>query len=310
MSDFLIEQENKMIRLVEERGVAAFPYRTAINEIMEWCQKQTTYLTPGQKTAFTVPKWLTAKIDFVIDLTIDVTVEDGENFAYHSGGGVLQITWGDRIIDGKYDKARIKIQAFSYYGDIYERTILNSLNHELNHFYEAWKELARSGTMSLYSKQAVKGNANITCLTDAYNRKANQIIYRLYCESELNALIAGDYGDLAGFKSHRKRFTKDLKHLQAYYLYTTMLMDLDDLIFYFQQIHPEHVKPFIQELKRVGIELNPYYKNNQGYIKEFGRRTKFLLKTLIRGIGKVASLYYDSIEVPENNFEITINNKK
>lgn len=86
-------------------------------------------------------------------------------------------------------------------------------------------------------------------------------------------------------------------------------MDLDGLIFYFQNIHPEHVKPFILELQKLGIELNPYYKNDQGFIKEFGRRTKFLLKTLIRGIGKAASLYYDSKEVPEDNIELEIKNQ-
>lgn len=309
MSNFLTEQEHKMIRLVEERGVAAFPYRTAIQQILNWCQEQTTNMKPGDIKTLTVPQELTSKIDFVRKLNIEVIVRDGENYAYNTGGGNLSVTWGDTIVNGKYDCGKIFIKAFSYYGDIYERTILNNLIHELNHFYEAWKELSSTNSMRLFAKQSIKANANITCLEKDFNEKANQIIYRLYSESELNALISGVYGELAGFKSTRQRFKRDLPHVQAYYLYGKMYMDLDDLIFYFQHIHPEHVKPFIMALKKMGIELNPYYENDQGYIKEFGRRTKFLLKSLLRGIGKAASLYYDSIEVPENKFEINIKNK-
>lgn len=309
MNKVLKEQENKIVRLVEERGVAAFPYRTVLQHILAWCQTQTVDMKPGDSKTFMVPKELTSKIDFVQNLDIEVFVRDGENYAYNSGGGQLAVTWGDKIANGKYNYGKIFIQAFSYYGNIYERTILNSLNHELNHFYEAWKELTTTNSMRLFAKQSTKANPNITCLEDSFNEKANQIIYRLYCESELNALIAGVYGELAGFKSTRQNFKKHLQYVQAYYLYGRMYMDLDDLIFYFQHMHPEHVRPFIWELKKLGIELNPYYKNDQGYIKEFGRRTKFLLKMLLRGIGKVASLYYDSIEVPENKFEIKINSQ-
>lgn len=308
MNNFLKEQEAKAVRLVEERGVAAFPYRTVLQQILDWCQTQTAGMKPGDTKNFIVPNEMTSKIDFVRNLRIEVNVRDGENYSYHSGGGNLVVTWADTIVDGKYNYGKIFINAYSYYGNIYERTILNSLNHELNHFYEAWKELSSTRSMRLFAKKSIKANPNITCLEDAFNTKANQIIYRLYSETELNALVAGVYGDLAGIKSVRQNFKKDLQHVSAYNLYGKMYMDLDDLIFYFQNMHPEHVKPFILELQKLGIELNPYYKNDQGFIKEFGRRTKFLLKTLIRGIGKAASLYYDSKEVPEDNIEIKTRN--
>lgn len=54
MNNFLTEQENKIIRLVEERGVAAFPYKTVIKEIVNYCQTQTRSLKPGDKTNFTI----------------------------------------------------------------------------------------------------------------------------------------------------------------------------------------------------------------------------------------------------------------
>ena len=169
MNKILKEQENKIVRLVEERGVAAFPYRTVLQHILAWCQTQTVGMKPGDSKTFVVPKELTSKVDFVRNLDIEVFVRDGENYAYYSGGGELAVTWGDKIANGKYNYGKIFINAFSYYGNIYERTILNSLNHELNHFYEAWKELTTTNSMRLFAKQTTKANPNITCLEDSFN---------------------------------------------------------------------------------------------------------------------------------------------
>ena len=87
MNKVLKEQENKIVRLVEERGVAAFPYRTVLQQILDWCQTQTVDMKPGDSKTFMVPEELTSKIDFVRNLDIEVFVRDGENYAYYSGGG-------------------------------------------------------------------------------------------------------------------------------------------------------------------------------------------------------------------------------
>ena len=42
-----MEQERKAIRLVEERGVAAFPYRTVCKEIINYCKDYIAGMEPG-----------------------------------------------------------------------------------------------------------------------------------------------------------------------------------------------------------------------------------------------------------------------
>jgi hypothetical protein len=306
MSTFLTEQENKMIRLVEERGVAAFPYKTAIKQILDYCQEQTKNMRPGDMMTFNVPPSLTKKIDFIHSLNIVVQVIDAENGAYLSGGGQVKLTMLDNLINGKYDNGCIEIYAFSFCGHIYERTILNSLYHELNHLYEAWKELVSTNSMSLFAAGSIRANAKITCFPiSVYNDIATEINYRLYSQSELNSMVAGVYGDLSGMKSLRKNFNVHLQKTQAYAIYNKLKDDLRMLVVYLKR-NPEYVMPFIQNLNTYGIQINPYYKNENGYIKEYNRRTQFLLKQLIRGIGKSASLYYDSIEVPEDNVNIIV----
>lgn len=308
MSNFLIEQENKMVRLVEERGVAAFPYKTAIQQIMNWCQTQTKGMTPGDNKTFQVPQSLTSKIDFIELLKIDVSVTDSENGAYSSGGGNIELTIKDRLVNGKYNEAHITIYANSFYGQIYERTILNSMYHELNHCYEAWRELTSTGTMQLFARGTPKANAVIDCFpVSLYNDIATDICYRLYSETEFNALVAGVFGDLAGLNSTRKNFKDDLHKTQAYQKYNELKDDLIMLVDYLKR-NPSLVRPFVILLKGNRIVLNPYYQNENGYIKEFNRKTQFLLKQLLRKIGSAASLYYDSKEVPEDNVKLTLRN--
>lgn len=308
MSKYLIEQENKTIRLVEERGVAAFPYRTAINEILNYCKKQCVGMKPGDTRKFSIPTFLTSKIDFVKYLDIDVTIEDGENKAYEHGGGVLHLRIDDKISDGKYESGRITIEGYSFYGILYERTILNSLYHELNHYYEAWKELNSTGSMSLYAKYSKKANVNTDWFQEQeINDVFRLILYRLYSETEMNALIASVYGDLEGMKSRRENFSEDIKNTQAYKVYKKIENVLPQIVEILKN-NSHLVKPLMLQFKNNNFELNPYYKNENSYIKEFNRKTQYLLKCLIRGIGRTASLYYDSQEVPEDNVNITINN--
>ena len=306
---YLIEQENKAIRLVEERGVAAFPYKTTINQIFQWCQTQCAGMRPTTVRKFAVPASLTSKIDFVKDLTINVSVEDGENLAYKHGGGNLNVRLDDTIVNGKYSKAIINIEGYSYYGVLYQNTILNSFYHELNHLYEAWKELISTKSMSLYAKGTKKSNINVDWFNDDdLNNILRLIFYRLYSETEMNAMIAGVFGDLQGINSTRKNFSNDIKTTHAYQVYNKIKTELPIIVQIFKD-NLHLVKPMIKLLKANGFEFNPYYKNEQGYIKEFNRRTQYLLKHLIRGIGKTASLYYDSKEVPEDDINITIKNK-
>ena len=300
MSKYLMEQERKAIRLVEERGVAAFPYRTVCKEIINYCKDYIAGMEPGDECSFQIPYLITRKIDFVDRLIIKVNVKDGENYPDLSGGGKIVLQIDDKIVDGKYEKGTINIYGFSYYGVLYDVTILNSLYHELNHFYEAWKELNRTGSMSLYAHQATKGNIEVNIFdNDNYNYWLTTICYRLFAETEFNALISSVYGDLEGINSKRENFSEDIKKTQAYYNYENMKTALPYIMREFKK-EPELIFRFYKILNHYGIYLNPYTKDAFGLMKEFNRRTKYLLKCLIRGIGRAASLYYDAQEVPKD----------
>ena len=57
----LKEVEKKVITLVESRGVAAFPYRKNISNIIEYINKEFS----NGNTKFKKPKNLTVSIDFI-----------------------------------------------------------------------------------------------------------------------------------------------------------------------------------------------------------------------------------------------------
>ena len=306
MSNYLMEQERKAIRLVEERGVAAFPYRTVCKEIINYCKNYIAGMTPGEESSFQIPYLITRKIDFVDRLIIKVVIKDGENYAHLSGGGQVDLQIDDKIVDGKFEKGVITIYGFSYYGVLYEATILNTLYHELNHFYEAWKELTKTGSMSLYACQATKGAVRVNIFDDEkLNFWLTTICYRLFTETEFNALISGVYGNLEGINSERENFSEDIKKTQAYYNYENMKNALPYIMREFKK-EPGLIFHFNKTLNYYGIHLNPYTKDAFGLMKEFNRRTKYLLKCLIRGIGRAASLYYDAQEVPQDKKRITM----
>ena len=79
MNSIFNEEVKKIVNLVEERGVAAFPYKNAATQIMKYCQNQAKELKIGDEINFSIPKELTSKINFVEDLEINVTIKDGEN---------------------------------------------------------------------------------------------------------------------------------------------------------------------------------------------------------------------------------------
>jgi hypothetical protein len=306
MSKYLMEQERKAIRLVEERGVAAFPYRTVCNEIIGYCKKVAVGMKPGDERTVSIPSAISNKIDFINNLIINIEIKDGEDYAHITGGGKVELQIDDKIVNGKYSSGIITIYGFSYCGVLYERTILNSLYHELNHFYEAWKELTKTGSMGLYASQANKGQVKVNIFDDErYNLWLTELCYRLYAESELNALISSVYGDLESFDSKRENFSKDIEKTQAYWLYKNLCKFLPCVMNEFKK-EPGLIFYFYKTLNYYGIHLNSYTKDALGLMKEFNRRTKYLLKCLIRGIGRAASLYYDSREVPKDKKTITM----
>lgn len=306
----ILEIENKVIKLVEERGVAPFPYKNIISFIVEYIKKETNLNKPtatvGEKKLY-IPYEITSKIDFIDNLNIEVYVEytTDEKKLSNSGGGVTHFSTRPKMVNGKLDNITIVIDCLSMYGYLLERTLYNSLYHEIHHAYEAYLDLKKNGYYKRWLNQVKKSNINVTDIfnNNEDNNLFNIILYRLFSETEFNALISGLYGDLRGFHSIRQNFQKDVKNTQAYYIYYLISQNYKAL---YAKINDSNISKVKNLLVDHGIILNPYNNSTASYVKELSRKTNYLLKDLIKGIGRAASLYYDNQEekFPDKNIKI------
>lgn len=304
MKQFL-ETEKKVIRLVEERGVAASKYNNVAKDIIKYCQKQCFALTSNylnnkkeEKTIqFSIPYELTSQIDFVENLQINVTITDDENGEKYSGGGKTNFKYSNNVVNNKIEFGEIEIYGYSHYGILYSKTILNSLYHELNHCYEYYNDIINNnGKMSYnFFNRVKRGNPLKEDLfnNDSFNKFFRDMIYRLFSETEFNALIASVYGDLEGINSKRKNFANDIKKTQAYFLYDYFKRNYKILI---NAINEKNISKIKVYLDNLNIKIIPYNDGILSYKKELTRKISHRLTRLIKGIGRAASVYYDNSE--------------
>ena len=310
INEFLESVERKTNLLVEERGLAAIPNRKIVNKILEFCQIKTNQIKNGETLSFTIPEQITKRIDIVNVLKINVNITDAtaDNSLNGSGRVTLDRTIG--FVNNKIDYAEITINGYSYNGILYDRTILSSLYHELNHLYDFWNDLKKTGSLSRSAKSVAKAGEIKDCNVTGNNvvdKFIHDIIYRLFSETELNALIANTYGDLQSIGSRRENFQEDIKKTKPYMVYFVIKDNLSALRKSMSS-SDERIDDLKKYLEGNGIMLNPYGNSKNDYLKEFFRKTAYLLKKLYKGIGRVASLYYDTNEFrkPNVNEKITI----
>ena len=305
----IIENENKVIRLVEERGVAASPYTQAIKTICDFVENYCHTMQIDEEKTIIIPFELTEKIDFIKDLTIEVTITNSNSLSVLtvSGGGSSNLKpYEDEIIDNKLSEALIKIHCYAYRGYFAKYTFYNSLYHEINHCYDAYQDLKKNGYYKRFIGQVKKSNIKVDDIFDDYtdNELFRRILYRLFSETEFNALISSVYGDLDGFDSKREDFKQHIKLTQAYNFYDLISKNYMSL---YKKINDKNINKVKQLLENHGIHLNPYGNSTESYVKELSRKTNFLLKQLFKQIGKVASLYYDNKETTVPPEIMTIN---
>lgn len=299
----IVEVKNKVFRLVEERGVGAFPYKNDINKIFEFVKKQCNVLSDvdGERE-IDIPFELTSKIDFINNLSIKVKIINSthENTMYNSGSGVTYFNMSDKIINNKIDSIKIELTCYCYYGYLMERTVYNSLYHEINHCYDAYNDLKTNGYYKRMKGQIGKSNIKIK---DIFNDKIDNelfelILYRLFSETEFNALVSSVYGDLQGMHSIRQNFQHDIQLTQAYYLWKYIGTYYKSL---FKKIDENNIERIKYIFNTYNININPYGNSIDAFIKELIRKTTYLLNDLIKRIGKTASLYYDVQEEKPTN---------
>ena len=108
--------ENKIMRIVEERGYMGTRYIPVINEIISYTQNYilNNKFSHENKWEFFIPINITDKIDCVEDLQIKMIIEDNYRGGNNSGGGSNDVFLSNTIRNGKLSLGNIKIYGYSY----------------------------------------------------------------------------------------------------------------------------------------------------------------------------------------------------
>lgn len=283
----LPEDAQRAVRLVEERGVAGCPYKKEIDAIVQWLADATKvwYKDNQDKQEFQIkiPYKLSSKIDFLpIDINVTLRLE---KYVTHSGGGATPFSINNRT--GKINAVIIDLNGwFDSTGRLIRRTLLGPLYHEINHVYDAYYS-----SLS-YNKDRFK-NSLLRTQISSNNKILNWITYRLFSETELNAVVASVYGDLEGMNSDRQNFANDIVLTQAYQLYYEILQDYRNAI---DNLSYEEGGYLLRQLRQHDIKFNIPIHSLGDLKKALKQKTAFCLKKLIKNIGRAASLWYDRKE--------------
>lgn len=297
--------ENKIIRIVEERGYMGTKYIPVIKEIVSYCQDyiKNNEFTKENIWIFNLPYELTKKIDCVENLIIEITIEDNFDGVFHTGGGTNDVFYHNNIVDGKLEYGKITLYGYSYHKNLFIKTIFNNLSHELNHLQEIHtRMLKRDNAQTIFklNKDALNAYNGNFSKDKILNNYIYQIIYRLMRKSEFNALINGVYGDLDDMNSNRHDFNKDIKNTQAYYIYTYIRNNISML--------DELSDDDWNEIRKSFNILSAFGAKHRVDINSFKIKFKEMviqrLNELIKGIGKIASFYYDKKESFENEQDV------
>jgi len=301
----------------EERGVGAPPdWLDAIKEITDWVASYIKDNSPGfdNKWHLRIPSRLSSLFRIFKRLNIDVNVEDIGSDANDISGNAEVDTFkfpdskmNDIDPDTKYNinspqvfytkPVDMTINAVSN-GDILNRVslsynLLHELNHKIDEYYRTVNSKQKIGDTFTQAheytafKQMFGGE-------NAYYH----IIYRLFSESEQNALISSLYKELEEMDSSRNNFKKDLKECFAYKAYDWLRKCINAISQENNMRTWELLRDFFIQYPR----LSPLPKTNLNNVSLTTFRNAFIKKSqrelekLFRGLGRVASYYYDMHE--------------
>ena len=140
----------------------------------------------------------------------------------------------------------------------------------------------------------------------SYNKEKNEFIrtifYRLMRKSEFNALINSVYGDLDGRNCERREnFNEDIKFTQAYSVY----LWIKDGIYLLNSLTEDEWDKIRKSFNMISTNGAKPRVEIESFKKNFKKKIEQRLTDLLRGIGKIASFYYDRKEI-ENEQKDTL----
>lgn len=301
--------ENKVIRLVEERGYMGTKYIPVIKEIIRYIEEYIQNNPKDNETgwSFHIPTSITEKIDCVETLWMQISITDKLDGYIQSGSGACTVFPSNKIVNDKIETGKIYVNGFSYGVSLFSHTIFGTLAHELNHLQEMYKKLLKKmSATSLYKialDQNTIANYKFSDDNDA-NKLIHDIFYRLLFKNEFNALINSVYGDLETRNSIRKNFKRDINYTAAYTIYKNIKKEIG--LFSKDLLEDYEWDNIMKAYNFISVKGAKHYSNRDYFKKRFTNHVISKLNELMKGIGKIASLYYDNLEDTINDKPIEI----
>lgn len=313
---FITEKQlNDAVTIVsEDKGMFA-GYKNIASPIIDYIQNYVKLTPPKEQVQLydgikanqyiiEIPQKFLSQITWTEDKNIKINVFDiakTDITGIDINALVKKFTTGDIYIseendlspNGKLSYFDIEINALSIDKIVYTNFISSIIYHELTHAYQEYNKLLKTDggmhkelTLSNYDEikhnlQSPGNNENIVLF--------DKINYALLNTTELNAYIAGVYGSLETLKSTRDKFNIDIKRTSAYNMYKDIktkympkLIALDD--------------SYWDMFRNITYREKEYKESPQKFKQRFIKIVDQKLDELMKGIGKVASQYYDDTE--------------
>ena len=288
--------ENKLIRLVETCGFAGAPWKQEICNIINIIRNAVKTLGPGnEEISFNINDEITSQITFLTNLQIKC-----KGFLYHKdknlptnlGGMVgsykpLEIKYKDeqKCLDGVFITLYV---VYNNDGKILNKYLEGTLSHEINHVYDMF--------MRIQKNEIIKYNQSVYKYKyfPQDNKFLYNIFYRLFSETEFNALVSSVYSDLKEINSQRENYSIDILNTQAYEVYNEIKNNYNKTV----------DKLSNKEVQEIKLYLNKYSINikcdenvsDKTFKRCFKLKIEHLLRKLFKNICRAASYYYDEVE--------------
>lgn len=221
----------------------------------------------------------------------------------------------------------IHIDAYSVKKKLNRRVVFEILVHEINHYIDHYNR-AKHGESTFYKNspgvQGIEYNALCKIMNNG-KHPFYPFFYYLFSATELNALIASVYGELKEYYkqrdpiNYRKSFKRDFlnvggfkeyTHCFAYFIYLECKNMLESIKSPEDEDDRQRIDRFFQVIntlfwreknKNRLLSISPvanfrYKPTPEQFKKAFIAKAERCLDKLIKGIGRVASYFYDQLE--------------
>lgn len=310
-------------KLLEERGYVNPQYRDVIKKIIDYASEYIIKYNSriineagNRGWKIIVPKSITKKIDIVDDLDIVLYIINDKSKKFNGNASGSKSQFKDTEFNDNLDKGRITVNGYSDGTKLYKAQIALTLSHELNHLAEEYyrRKSKKYNNRDLFNSAVTKQDFYKNPITgsNAIDPLLRSINYRLLTPSELNALINSVYEELEGMSSKRKNYKNDIKETLAYYVYNNIKNNKERIFGFMNDDDWKKLKTTYNLLVYQDIKNNRrIYRDIKNFKKFYKLTVNERLKDLIKGIGKIASYYYDETEKKEKiNESMNTNNEQ